>query len=73
MLVEGMDEPATFTVTQLANLTGGLEDFRRYLAKAEPAVAPGTIATAVPVRRGRLPATCARWAAFSQRRRCVAR
>ena len=49
LLLEGMDEPASFTVAQLANLTGGLADFRRYLAEAEPGWAPVVISLAVPV------------------------
>ena len=49
LLLEGMDEPASFTVAQLANLTGGLADFRQYLAKAEPSWAPTIIDAAGPV------------------------
>eukprot|EP01052_Picozoa_sp_SAG31_P031918 SAG31_NODE_3440_length_4267_cov_15.646353_1_plen_619_part_00 len=44
-----MDEPASFTVAQLANLTGGVSDFRRYLAEVEPGWTLTMIAAAVPV------------------------
>jgi hypothetical protein len=53
-VLEGMDEPRTFTVEQLLNLTGGVVSFRRYLAAVKPAINPqslpsGSLRNAMPI------------------------